>query len=349
MRNSIFILVLLFTSISVLGQKEYDIRTIAFYNLENLFDTINNVEKDDEYSPIMQMKENRSKVYWDKVANLSTVLAQIGEEKTKTSPALIGVCEVENKTVLEDLAKTEKLKDENYGIIHVDSPDKRGIDVALMYKTAYFKPVHYEVFNPNIYDNNEKVYTRDILWVSGHLDGELIHIVVNHWPSRRGGEVKSNHKREKAAYKVTKVIEKIRSTDANAKILVMGDFNDNPTNTSFKEVLKTKGNKKEITDLDMYNPYEEMFKSGLNTLRHGKELHVFDQIIFSAPLLQKSEAHKNYKRYKVFKSGIFNKSFLTQQTGKYKGFPYRSFVRGRFTGGYSDHYPVYTYLIREAK
>lgn len=331
-----------FTFLTAFSQKEYQIRTLAFYNLENLFDTINDIDKQDEFSPIMQFKGNRSKVYWDKIEKLSDVISQIGKDKTRTSPAILGVCEVENEAVLQDLVKSEKLKKSRYGIIHFDSPDKRGIDVALLYQQRYFRPIHYEIFNPNIYLENKKIYTRDILLVTGYLDDELIHIIVNHWPSRRGGELKSRPMREKAAYSLTKIIERIRENDKNAKIVIMGDFNDDPINSSFKKVLKTKKNKEDINDDDIYNPYEKMFENGLNTLGYRDNINLFDQILLTSSLIDK----KDFTTYKMFKSGIFNKRFLTQKRGRYKGYPFRSFSRGNYTGGYSDHYPVYIYLIK---
>ncbi len=330
----------------VVAQKKYKIRTVAFYNLENLFDTINNPDKNDELSPIMQLKEGKSKVYWDKIDKLSKVICKIGREKTKTSPVVLGVAEIENKHVLEDLVKTKYLKQSQYRSIHFDSPDKRGIDVALLYQPRYFKPIHFEAIHPNIYANNKKVYTRDILWVSGYLDDELIHILVNHWPSRRGGEAKSNPKREKAAYKVTQIMEKIRAGDENAKIIIMGDFNDDPMNTSFKHILKTKANKSTIKEGELYNPYENMFKKGLNTTAHRDNLSLFDQIMITSPLLNSSK-EKDFSSYKMFTSGIFNKRFLMQKNGRYKGYPFRSFSNGIYSGGYSDHYPVYLYLIKE--
>ena len=210
MKKLVLILLILTIGSVFCQEKKYAIRTIAFYNLENLFDTINDVSKNDEASPIMELKSNRSKVYWDKIDKLASTIAQIGLEKTKTSPAIIGVSEVENLSVLEDLIKSKHLAKKQYGIIHYDSPDKRGIDVALLYQKRYFKPVFHEAFNPNIYRNNRKVYTRDQLLVSGYLDDELIHIIVNHWPSRSGGEAKSRPLREKAAYQNTKIIAQIR-------------------------------------------------------------------------------------------------------------------------------------------
>ena len=349
MNKQNYVLVLLLfqicISFSQKNAKKYTIRTIAFYNLENLFDTINDLSINDEASPMMEMKFNRSKVYWDKIDKLASTIAQIGLEEAKTSPAIIGVSEVENRSVLEDLIKSKHLIQKKYGIVHYDSPDKRGIDVALLYQKKYFKPVHHEVFNPNIYKNNRKVFTRDQLLVSGYLDDEFIHLIVNHWPSRSGGEAKSRPLREKAAYQNTKIIQKIRDKEADAKILIMGDFNDDPNNTSFKKVLKTKRKKKNVEALDIYNPYENLHRKGLNTLVYRDNLNLFDMILISAPLLDKGA--KDFSTYKMYKAMIFNKWFLSDKKGKYKGYPFRSFSNGGYTGGYSDHYPVYMYLIKK--
>ena len=349
-KNLSLLFIFLLTSTLVFSQKKgkkYNIRTIAFYNVENLFDTINDVTKNDEASPMMELKSNKSKVYWDKIDKLGSTIAQIGTEKAKTSPAIIGVSEVENLSVLEDLVKSKHLIKKNYGIIHYDSPDKRGIDVALLYQKRYFKPIHHEAFNPNIYRDGYKVYTRDQLLVSGYLDDELIHVIVNHWPSRSGGEAKSRPLREKAAYQNTKIIEQIREKDPNAKILTMGDFNDDPINSSFKKVLKTKSRKKNVGEKDIYNPYEDLHRRGFNTLAYRDNLNLFDMILISSPLLDKGE--KDFSSYKMFKAMIFNKRFLSGKKGKYKGYPFRSFADGGYTGGYSDHYPVYMYLIKEKK
>lgn len=325
--------------------KSYKIRTVAFYNLENLFDTENDTEKNDEASPIMEMGGDREKVYQDKLKKLASVISQLGKEKAKTSPTLLGVAEIENKKVLTDLINTDALKKKHYGIVHFDSPDKRGIDVALLYQKRYFKPVHFEAIDPKIYSNGRKVYTRDILLVSGYLDDELVHVIVNHWPSRRGGEAKSRPLREKAAAQVAKIITKIKETDPNPKVLIMGDFNDDPINSSFKKILKTKSKKKNVTKEDIYNPYEDMFRRGFNTLVYRDNINLFDQIMFTYPLLNKGK--NDFSSFKMFKSGIFNKRFLTQKNARYKGYPFRSFSNGKYTGGYSDHYPVYLYLIKE--
>jgi hypothetical protein len=349
-KNYLVLISLLFFTTFLFSQKEgkqYNIRTIAFYNLENLFDTINDTTINDEASPMMELKANRSKVYWDKIDKLGSVISQIGLDKANTSPAIIGVSEVENLSVLEDLIKSKHLIKKEYGIIHYDTPDKRGIYVALLYQKRYFKPIHHEVFNPNIYRNNFKVYTRDQLLVSGYLDDELIHIIVNHWPSRSGGEAKSRPLREKAAYQNLKIFDKIREQDPNAKIFTMGDFNDDPNNSSFKKVLKTKSKKKKVGELDIYNPYEDLHRRGFNTLAYRDNLNLFDMILISSPLLDKGK--KDFSTYKMYKAMIFNKRFLSDKKGRYKGYPFRSFSNGVYTGGYSDHYPVYMYLIKQKK
>jgi exonuclease III len=327
------------------AQENFQIRTIAFYNLENLFDTVNDTLKNDEASPIMEIKEGREEVYQKKLANMSKVLSEIGTKEAKNSAAIIGVAEVENRKVLEDLLQTGNLKSKQYDIIHYDSPDLRGIDVALLYKPSFFRPTHHEVFELKIWDENGmRIYTRDQLLVSGYLDDELIHIIVNHWPSRRGGEEKSRSKREKAAYLNTQIIEKIKLSDPNPKVIIMGDFNDDPNNASFKKVLKTKSRKSDVKEGDIYNPMEDMFRRGQNTLVYRDNINLFDQIMFTSPLLTTT---KDYSTYKMYKTNVFNPQYLTTQTGKYKGYPHRSFAGNNFINGYSDHYPVYMYLIKK--
>ena len=340
------LLFLFFISTSLLfSQNNFQIKTIAFYNLENLFDTINDPTKNDEASPIMEIKENRSNVYKQKLNNMAKVLSELGTKEAKNSPIILGVAEVENRSVLEDLINTSYLKDKQYSIIHYDSPDLRGIDVALLYQSNYFKPTHHETFELKLWDENGmRIYTRDQLLVSGYLDDELIHVIVNHWPSRRGGEEKSRSSREKAAYLNTQIIEKIKLTDPNPKVIIMGDLNDDPTNSSLKNVLKTKAIKANVKEGDIYNPTEDMFRRGQNTLVYRDNINLFDQIMFTSPLLT---TKKDYSTYKMYKVNIFNPQYLTTQTGKFKGYPYRSFAGSNFIGGYSDHYPVYMYLIKE--
>lgn len=344
-RFSIILVFLLINTTTIYCQKNYQIKTIAFYNLENLFDPIDDPTKNDEASPIMEIKENREVIYQKKLNNMAKVISEIGVKESKNSPVIIGVAEIENYKVLEDLVSTESLKNKQYSIIHYDSPDLRGIDVALLYQPKHFRPIHHETFEVRLWNaEGIRIFTRDQLLVSGYLDDELIHIIVNHWPSRRGGEEKSSYKREKAAYVTTQIIDQIRKSDLNAKIIIMGDLNDDPTNASLKKVLKTKTKKANVNEGDIYNPMEDMFRRGQNTLVYRDNINLFDQIMFTSPLLT---TKKDYATYKMYKAGVFNPQYLTTQTGKYKGYPFRSFGRSGFLGGYSDHYPVYMYLIKK--
>ncbi len=344
-RFSILLAFALLNTPTIYCQKNYQIKTIAFYNLENLFDTIDDPIKNDESSPIMEIEGNKEEVYRKKLNNMAKVISEIGMSESKNSPVIVGVAEIENYKVLEDLINTEYLKNKQYGIIHYDSPDLRGIDVALLYQPSHFRPVQHETFEVRLWDaKGIRIYTRDQLLVSGYLNDELIHIIVNHWPSRRGGEEKSSYKREKAAYVTTQIIDKIRNNDPNAKIIIMGDLNDDPTNDSLKKVLKTKSKKANVNEGEIYNPMEDMFRRGQNTLVYRDNINLFDQIMFTSSLLT---TKKDYETYKFYKAGVFKPTYLTTKTGKYKGYPFRSFGNSGFTNGYSDHYPVYLYLIRE--
>lgn len=328
-------------------EKRFKIHTVAFYNLENLFDTINDPLKYDEASPIMEMKANRSEVYKQKVKNMARVIANIGTDKANNSPAVIGVCEIENRDVLEDLVNDPLLLGKDYGIIHYDGPDARSIDVALLYQKALFKPIESSSHELLIYDDvtRERVYTRDQLLVSGKLDGDLIHIIVNHWPSRSGGEARSRSKRVGAAKLNKRIIDSLQSIDPYAKIFTMGDLNDDPTNDSVKEVLKAKKEKDEVPFKGIYNPYEKMFtEKGWGTTAYRDALSLFDQIMMTKPLLD-----DDYSSFRFWKAGIYNPSYMFNKRGRYKGYPLRSFADGGFTNGFSDHFPVYVYLIKEVK
>jgi len=344
--------IFVYLSIMLLGNsiysqdKQYKIRTIAFYNLENLFDTIDNPAKNDEASPIMELKTNKAKVYWDKIDNLGEVISKIGTKKTNNSPVIMGVVEVENDTVLKDLINGEYLKDRKYNIIHYDSPDKRGIDVALLYQGEYFKPVYHKNYELKIYTTDGKrIYTRDQLLVSGYLDGEMIHIIVNHWPSKRGG-TSSIAFRKKAAELNLKIMKDVRKKEPNAKIITMGDFNDDPIEPSFKKILKTKKKKKNVKENDLFNPFESMYNKGLNTAGYRDNINLFDQLIVSSQFVTTT---KEYDSYKLFHANIYNPKFLIARNGRFKGYPFRSFASGKYTGGYSDHFPTYIYLIKEIK
>ena len=325
-------------------EKEYKINTIVFYNLENLFDYEDDpIIFDDDRTP--EGKDHwTQEMYEAKLANMAKVISEIGMDVTGTSPALIGVSEIENRRVLEDLLNQEPLVNKDYGIVHFDSPDRRGIDVALLYQRRLFTPTNYKAYELVIFDDQDRskrVYTRDQLLISGMLDGEKINIIVNHWPSRSGGEERSRPKRLKAAELNKHIMDSLFSEDPYAKIITMGDLNDDPISPSIKDVLKTKSEREDMKLKELYNPMEDMYEKGMGTLAYRDAWNLFDQIIMSTELTK-----KEYSSYRFYKAGIFNKNYLATPRGQYKGYPFRSFANG-FTGGYSDHFPVYIYLIKE--
>ena len=325
------------------NKRNFKIQTVAFYNLENLFDTINDENKNDEASPIMEIRFNRGKIYREKVSNMANVISQIGFDITKRPPSILGICEVENRMVVEDLISDEKLRKYNYGIVHYESPDDRGIDVGLIYNKDVFKVKNSNSHDVFITGNNssKRRNTRDQLVVSGYLDGELMHFIVNHWPSRGADETK----RIAAAEVNNFIIDSLRSKFENPKIITMGDFNDDPFDKSIKKILGAKKNINDVKKNDMYNPFETILvDEGVGSNAYRDKWQLFDQIILSKPFMD-----KNYKDYQLYKAGVFNKSFLINKKGKFKGYPFRSFSYGTFTGGYSDHLPPYIYLLKEIK
>jgi exonuclease III len=325
-------------------EKKFKIHTLAFYNLENLFDTINDPIKFDEYSPIMELKSNRAEAYNLKVKNMARVISDIGKDITKNTPSIIGVCEVENRMVLEAIVNDSLLLHKNYGIVHYDAPDVRGIDVALLYQKSVFTPLKTSKHELKIYDdqNQKRVYTRDQLLVSGMLEDDLIHIIVNHWPSRRGGEARSRPKRVAAAKLSKYLVDSLQVIDPYAKIFIMGDLNDNPNNVSVKDVLKANKKKQKVGLKEIYNPFLDLYKNGLGTTAYRDSWSLFDQIMVTKPLLE-----KDYSSFRFYKAGIYNKKYLIHDKGTYKGYPFRSWSNGGFSNGFSDHFPVYMYLIKE--
>lgn len=305
--------------------------TIAFYNLENLFDTKNDPKKrDDDFTPNGIKHWNLFR-YKRKLKKLGNVMVQLGTKKSFHSPAIIGVVEVENETVLIDLVNTNNLKNEHYGIVHYDSPDERGIDVALLYKKELFELLHSETFALYLNaENGERDYTRDVLMVKGKLNGELVYILVNHWPSRRSGLDLTEEKRIKAAELVTEITHKIYRETVDAKIIIMGDFNDDPTSKSVK---------KHMVNDTFYNPMERLINTGNGTLNYKKTWHLFDQIIFSKNFISVQEDKHSFKYAEVF-----DENFLKEWKGKYKGNPFRTYIGKWYQGGFSDHFPVYVYL-----
>ncbi|GLB48478.1 endonuclease/exonuclease/phosphatase family protein [Neptunitalea lumnitzerae] len=326
-------------------KKTFRVRTVAFYNVENLFDIYDDPKKfDDDRTP--EGKDHwTEEIYKDKIKNTAKVIADIGKEVTGSAPDIIGVAEIENERVLNDLINDPQLKKFNYGFVHFDSPDERGIDVALLYKKNVFTPLSFDHIPLMLRDaDGDRDYTRDQLLVTGILDNEEIHFIVNHWPSRSGGEAKSRSKREAAAALNKKIIDSLQNLNPDSKIISMGDLNDDPTNSSMKNILKTKGKISKVKGKDLYNPMESMLKKGLGSLAYRDSWNLFDQIFFTAELLKEDKSS-----FRFYQAHIYNKRYLIQAEGKYKGYPFRSYSNGNYTGGYSDHFPVYIYLIKESK
>ena len=349
MRNYILGILLAIISLNTIAQEKrnFKIHTIAFYNVENLFDTINDINKNDEASPIMEIKFNRSEIYKKKVKNMASVTADIGSDLVNKSPSIVGLSEVENRNVIEDLLNNKHLSNKNYDIVHYDSPDERGIDVGLIYNKDVFKVNSTKSHELIIYDNksSKRNYTRDQLVVSGLLDNELIHLIVNHWPSRSGGEERSRAGRMAAAELNKKIIDSLQNKYKNAKIITMGDFNDDPHDDSMKKILNAKKYIEDVKTNGIYNPMEVILSDqGIGSNAYRDVWQLFDQILVTEPFL-----NKKYDSYQFYKAGIFNKSYLINKAGRYKGYPFRSFSWGSFTDGYSDHLPSYIYLIKEIK
>ena len=302
--------------------------TIAFYNIENLFDIENDpFTNDDDFLPT-SAKRWTIKRYQNKLMKLGTVISKIGDEETEGAPAIIGLAEVENQKVLMDLVRSKDLIDEDYSFVHYDSMDERGIDVALLYKRDVFSVENSETFS--VYLENEiglQDYTRDILLVQGQLHSEPINIIVNHWSSRREGEKETEFKRLASANKVNAIIKRLKGEDINAKIIVMGDFNDNPDDGSMS-LLENESN--------LYNPFKTVWSREKGSLNHNFNWNLFDQILFSTNFFDIKNTNLNFSR-----ADVFNTKFLTQYHGKYKGQPFRTYVGKKYKGGYSDHFPVY--------
>jgi len=324
--------------------KTYKIRTVAFYNLENLFDTVNDsLTFDDDRTP--EGKDNwTSERYNHKINNMSKVLSEIGSPDNQTSPDIIGLCELENNQVVKDLITHTNLRAKDYGIIHFDSPDERGIDVALIYKKAVFLPTSFSSHRLLLTNSeNFRDYTRDQLVVGGQMDGEEIHFIVNHWPSRSGGEARSKPNRIAAARLNKMIIDSISELNIDAKIISMGDFNDDPMDDSFKKIIQTKGKIAKLEPYDLFNPMERLYKKGVGSLAYRDKWNLFDQIYFTSNLIAKSP-----QKYYFWKAGVYNPPYLIDKKGQYKGYPLRTYAGGNYIGGYSDHFPVYIHLIKAA-
>ncbi|NNV55605.1 endonuclease/exonuclease/phosphatase family protein [Limnovirga soli] len=340
----IYFLLLCFLSMFATAQKQqYKVAIVAFYNLENFYDTIDNpIVNDDEFTPLGDKNYN-SKIYSSKIQHLASVIAQIGTEVNPDGPALLGVAEIENDTVLNDLIANPQIKNRNYHYVHYDSKDLRGVDVGLVYNPKYFVVEDSrKLFVRLPSGSKESFFTRDVLWVKGKLNGETVHVFVNHWPSRLGGEERSAPARAAAAQVGKDFIDSLQKTDLNAKIIVMGDLNDDPISPSLTRVMGAKGDMEKVSAGGFYNPWVEMYKKGIGTLAYQDAWGLFDQIIISSSWLNKEQ-----NGFFFYKQHIFNKEFLIENIGKYKGYPMRTWDGNTYRGGYSDHFPTYLIMLKK--
>jgi hypothetical protein len=341
----IFIIIFLLAVSALYAEAQQQVRAglIAFYNLENLFDTIDTPGVlDEEFTPDGPNKWTGSR-YLEKIDNMALAISRIGEDDGwHGGPAVLGVSEIENRSVLEDLVAHPLLKESNYQIVHYDSPDLRGVDVALIYRPRFFRVTSSDSPVLNITnEEGERVFTRDQLVVSGIFDGEPMHFIVGHWPSRSGGEMTTRPRRNAAAALSRRLVDSLQAIDPQAKIFVMGDLNDDPVDESLRKYLRASGNPDKLKEGELFNTMFPLFRKGIGSLYYRDGVNLFDQIIITPSLLG-----TDYSTYKLHHARVFNSSFLLQKDGQYKDYPLRSFVGTVWQGGFSDHFPVYVVIVK---
>ncbi len=312
---------------------------VMWYNVENLFDTENDsLINDEEFLPD-GVKGWTQKRYQIKLNNIYRVMTAVGGWEL---PEIVTFCEIENKRVLEDLLRRTPLKKHNYGIVHENSPDARGIDVGLIYRKDKFKYIKHEAIKL-VFPFDPKAKTRDILYVQGRVLGkDTLHIFVNHWPSRRGGQAKSEPRRIAAAELIRAKIDSLQAISPDANVVIIGDLNDYPTDKSVLGTLRAKIDSSAVSDADLFN-YMAKFAKDENIGTHKYQGHwgVLDHVIVSAPLLKARKVGHLY----ATQAEIFTGRFLMEEDKRYYGLqPYRTYSGPRFIDGFSDHLPVYVDL-----
>lgn len=335
----------LLTFLPASAQKKYSVYGVGFYNQENLFDTCHDEGKRDyDFLPTGSYKWSAMK-YNHKLNNMSRALADMGTDVLPNiGCAIIGLAEVENSKALDDLIAQPALSARNYQYVHIEGPDRRGIDCALLYNPSLFS-----VKNTRLVPYVQKLkkdsafYTRGFLTVSGTLADENVAVIVCHLPSR----FSESFYRELGAEQVKAIKDSLLNDDPNCKVFVMGDMNDDPIDKSMAGILKGKANIKDVNEGDMYNPwYNILVKEGVGTLLYQGSWNLFDQILVTPNLLNKDDK-KDFSSLKFWKNQIFKRDYLFQTEGKYKGSPKRTTAGGVWLDGYSDHLPVVVYLVKE--
>lgn len=311
---------------------------VAFYNLENLFDTINNNGQYDlEFSPNGARQWNGSK-YWSKINNLAYCISKMVTKNTPMGPAIIGVSEIENKSCLDDLVRAKDIRQWRLQVVHHDSPRPPRVDVGLLYNPRLFKVL--DVTNHRlVIPGYESFRTRDQMCVTGILGGDTVSVIVNHWPSRLGGQERSSYLREAAASLSKQIADSLWAIRPNQGVIIMGDLNDDPQDKSCAVSLGAQRDEKNVGPHQFYNPWWKILDRGIGTLAYKGQWNLFDQIIVSGTLLNKNGARLCYRTCKVN-----NFDFLFDTEGQRQGYPKRTFAAGAWLNGYSDHFPTEIFL-----
>ena len=349
MKRYLTILALLLAAVPALaqnGQKNY---VIGFYNLENLFDTYHDEGKNDyEYLPDGANEWTDFK-YAKKLSNMARVIRAMRDEN-KAYHAVLGVSEIENRHVLEDLVIEPAIVDANYQIVHYDGPDRRGVDVALLYRPELFTVLESKSI-PFTFDSaldfgmtpeeKDAFRTRDILMVRGLLGGEMFAFFVAHLPSRLGE--KSGALRSRGGEIMYQESARLMKEFPGIKIVAMGDMNDNPTDDSMAVYMRGREKVEEVGPEDFFSPFLSMLKAGYSSLYYRGENNIYDILVVNYNLLNAPKGTLKIQPIvkKKYYGRIFQQPFMTQQEGQYKGQPFRTFSNGAFVGGFSDHYPTY--------
>ena len=346
-RLSFLLMAMLLTAVASMAQdrdqrKQFLVFGVAFYNLENLFDTINNNGSYDlEFSPQGSRQWNGQK-YWSKINNMARTIGAMTTKATPQGPAIIGVSEIENKSVLDDLVKAEPIRKWRLQVVHHDSPDRRGVDVGLLYNPRLFKVL--DVTNHTLrIEGYESFRTRDQMCVTGVLGGDTVSVIVNHWPSRLGGQERSSYLREAAANLSKHIADSLWAIRPNQGVIVMGDLNDDPMDRSCAVNLGALKDQEKVTAHGFFNPWWKMLDKGIGTLAYNSSWNLFDQIIVSGTLLEQNRPGALH----YWKCQVNNFDFLIDREGKRQGYPHRTFSAGQWLDGYSDHFPTEIFLIKE--
>lgn len=346
MCRSLFVLalpVVIFTGAAhAQTDKQFVPGLVGFWNIENLYDTLDSPNTDDrEFLPDAPKQWNTQR-YQRKVAKMGEVIAALGRDLDPRGVVLLGLAEVENRNVVEDLCRSAALKDRGYQVVHEDSPDRRGVDVALIHDPRRYAVYAHKSYRLHMPDTAFR--TRDQLLVSGVMDGDTLHVIVAHWPSRRGGEKRSMPNRMAAGMLGRHIVDSLLAINRNARILYMGDLNDDPVNKSITIGLRATGDQALAQGGTLFNPMYAPFKKGIGSLAWRDSWNLFDQIIVSPALLNGDGG-----RYRYYGARVFNEPYLRQDEGNFAGYPKRTFVGDTYQDGYSDHFPVYLVLVRDAE